>query len=198
MGRVRPEPRHVCEICGARFRLNYSGQRTCGRACGAVLKRRNAGLPDRAAAKPAPAPRECSECGAEYESAHALKRTCSPGCSTARSRRVSLATMNANYRRMRPRIIANAHARRAALLAQTVEDVDPRVVFERDGWRCGICGKRTRREGRWKRDPEVASLDHIVPIADGGEHSYANTRCTHLGCNIARGKRGGGEQLALL
>jgi 5-methylcytosine-specific restriction endonuclease McrA len=42
------------------------------------------------------------------------------------------------------------------------------------------------------------SLDHVVPLAEGGLHTYANTRIAHLTCNITRGRHGGGEQLALV
>lgn len=34
------------------------------------------------------------------------------------------------------------------------------------------------------------SLDHILPISVGGQHSYANTRLTHTTCNVRRQNRG--------
>lgn len=56
-----------------------------------------------------------------------------------------------------------------------------RRVFERDGWRCGLCGGHV--------EPEDASLDHVVPLSKGGEHSYANTQCTHWKCNNTKGAK---------
>jgi hypothetical protein len=89
------------------------------------------------------------------------------------------------------------HIRRAARHGAYGEAVDRDRVGERDGWRCGICH---RKVDRTKVHPHrmSPSLDHVVPIADGGSHTYANTRITHWLCNVIRGKRGGGEQLALL
>lgn len=191
---------HLCPVCGESYRLNYGGQRTCSRKCGQHLRR--GGPPaGRRKREPDACPvwiRDCTECGKVFVGRRSNAKTCSADCRTKRNRRVSLDWMNANYQQMRPRIVATAHARRARVAAQHVEDVDPQVVYERDGWCCGLCHKQVLRNPRYPRDPDMASLDHVVPIAEGGEHSYANTRCTHLRCNLARGARGGGEQLALL
>ena len=79
---------------------------------------------------------------------------------------------------------AGASKRRALKLAAFVEDVSHEAVFERDQWRCQLCGGET--SGEWP-DPLSASLDHIMPLSKGGEHSYANTQCAHLRCNIQKG-----------
>jgi 5-methylcytosine-specific restriction endonuclease McrA len=34
-----------------------------------------------------------------------------------------------------------------------------------------------------------ATLDHVVPISVGGEHTRENVRCAHLRCNARRGNR---------
>jgi 5-methylcytosine-specific restriction endonuclease McrA len=47
-------------------------------------------------------------------------------------------------------------------------------------------------------DPMRVSLDHVIPISKGGSHTYANTQCAHLLCNIQKNNRGAGEQLALI
>lgn len=47
-------------------------------------------------------------------------------------------------------------------------------------------------------DPKSPSIDHVVPLAEGGTHDPANLRLTHLGCNARRQARGGNEQLALV
>ena len=66
--------------------------------------------------------------------------------------------------------------RRFRLLAAFVEDVAVEVLVERDHDRCGICGKAVPVSER--------SVDHILPLSKGGLHSYANTRLTHLRCNV--------------
>lgn len=73
----------------------------------------------------------------------------------------------------------------------------PELVFERDGWRCGLCHKKVDHRLRYPH-PKSASVDHIVPLSQGGTHTYANVHCAHLRCNLIKHNRGGGEQLALL
>ncbi len=78
---------------------------------------------------------------------------------------------------------ARKHAakRRALKKAQFVEDVDPVVVFERDGGICGICREPVDRQN--------FHVDHVRPLAKGGEHSYANTQVAHPECNCAKRDR---------
>lgn len=63
-----------------------------------------------------------------------------------------------------------------------VETVDSGVVFERDKGMCGICLKPVDRNSKWH-------VDHIVPIAKGGLHSYANVQLAHGRCNISKGAK---------
>jgi len=76
---------------------------------------------------------------------------------------------------------AHAQTRRARLLGQWVEDVDHLVVWDRDNGICDICKELA--------DPNDWHLDHIVPLALGGEHSYANTAVSHPTCNRRKGAR---------
>lgn len=73
----------------------------------------------------------------------------------------------------------NAANRRARLRNAFVESVDAAVLLERDAGICGICGGDV--------DPEAFDVDHIRPLCQGGEHSYANTRVAHPHCNRSRG-----------
>jgi hypothetical protein len=68
--------------------------------------------------------------------------------------------------------------RRARKHDAFVEDVDRLVVL--DG-ACGICGHDV--------DPLDFHVDHIVPLARGGEHSYANTQAAHPLCNHRKNVR---------
>lgn len=72
-----------------------------------------------------------------------------------------------------------ASARRARIRVAFVEHVEPRVLLERDGGVCGICDEPVS---------DRFDVDHIVPLAAGGEHSYANTRIAHPSCNRAKGR----------
>lgn len=95
-------------------------------------------------------------------------------------------------------VYAAVHRRHARVKDQHVEDVDIRVLYERDGGKCGLCGKQVRLRSTRKRDPKAASIDHIIPISQDGENSYANTQLTHWGCNLSKGDRPRGSQLRLI
>lgn len=81
----------------------------------------------------------------------------------------------------RERRLLKQNAREARKLANFVEDVHSLVVLERDDGVCGICGKDV--------DPTDFHVDHIVAIANGGEHSYANVQTAHPLCNTVKGAR---------
>lgn len=73
------------------------------------------------------------------------------------------------------------------------EPIELAVVVERDGGICHLCGGPV--EGEWP-SPSSPSRDHIVPLIDGGDHTYANVRLAHLGCNSRRGNTPLAEYLA--
>lgn len=64
-----------------------------------------------------------------------------------------------------------------------VENVNPIKVFERDKWKCQICGVKTPRRLRGKYDDNAPELDHIMPLSLGGARSYMNTQCACRKCN---------------
>lgn len=74
----------------------------------------------------------------------------------------------------------------------TVDD-----LIERDGDGCHICGDPVRLDVSHQA-PEYATIDHLVPIAKGGEHTMANTAVSHRHCNNVRGTRGEPVQLRLV
>lgn len=86
---------------------------------------------------------------------------------------------------------------RARRVGTTVEPVNVATIYERDRWRCGLCSKRIDQALSYPH-PMSRSIDHIVPLSCGGTHTAGNLQAAHLRCNVAKGNRGGGEQLALL
>lgn len=87
-------------------------------------------------------------------------------------------------------------ARRARKRGATVEKVSPVEIFERDGWVCQLCGKKVNKRLKYPH-PMSASLDHILALARGGEHSQANVQLAHLVCHDRAGT-GGLKQLRLM
>ncbi|MEU8371204.1 HNH endonuclease [Micromonospora tulbaghiae] len=71
------------------------------------------------------------------------------------------------------------------------------AVFERDKWRCHICKRKTDRAMAVPH-PHAPVLDHLVPLACGGDDTAANVATACFLCNSFKRERGGGEQLALL
>lgn len=84
--------------------------------------------------------------------------------------------------------------RRALMKDAGAEHFDPHEIYERDGWRCGICRKRVNPNLEHP-NPMSASLDHIVPLAGGGAHTRINTQCSHLACNREKWHTGWGQPL---
>ena len=71
--------------------------------------------------------------------------------------------------------------RRATLKGVTVEKVDRGEIYIRDSGICGICKIHVPLH-------EV-TLDHIIPLSKGGEHSKRNIQLAHRSCNSAKGSK---------
>lgn len=73
--------------------------------------------------------------------------------------------------------------RAASMRGVFCESVDPFKVFDRDGWRCKLCGIKTPKAKRGAYDDDAPELDHIIPLSKGGAHTYLNTQCACRKCN---------------
>ena len=54
-----------------------------------------------------------------------------------------------------------------------------RVVIDRDGYVCGLCGGDV--------EPADVHIDHILPVAHGGSEVVHNLQVTHSRCNLRKG-----------
>ncbi|MGW3427928.1 HNH endonuclease [Streptomyces melanosporofaciens] len=92
-----------------------------------------------------------------------------------------------HWRKRYPEVAALSDARRRALIEQAVkgEPFAPKDVYERDQWTCGLCRQPVDPGLAWPH-PMSASVDHIVPLSRGGEHSMGNVQCAHLSCNARK------------
>lgn len=102
-----------------------------------------------------------------------------------------------HWRERYPVAAAASDARRRMLVQQAGKDeaFAPLDVHTRDGWTCRLCRRPIDPEVAWP-DPMSASVDHIVPLSRGGEHSMINVQSAHLGCNSSKGDRLAGELAA--
>lgn len=123
----------------------------------------------------------CRRCGEPFMvgvgNAAELASYCSRSCSRADSK---------DRRRAKERAAAGGPVRRWE-------------IFERDGWRCQLCGRKVDRS-KAPPHPKAPTLDHILPIDALGRHDPANVQCAHFICNSLKGNRvwGAGEQLRLV
>lgn len=105
----------------------------------------------------------CEECGAEFTTRMPHTRWCSALCRSRFTHRV-------------------ASRRRGPISAEPYAD---REIFERDGWKCYLCGEPVNRDAR-RTDPDGATIDHIIPISLGGQDARSNVATTHSRCNRAK------------
>lgn len=113
---------------------------------------------------------ECVVCGKEFKTLNQMQRTCSTQCSK-----------KLKYARKHHRIKKE----------QMVDkDITLEALYRRDSGVCYLCGevcdwndydKDTNRVG-----DNYPSIDHIIPIARGGLHSWTNIRLAHFKCNVAK------------
>jgi 5-methylcytosine-specific restriction endonuclease McrA len=61
-------------------------------------------------------------------------------------------------------------------------------IYERDRWVCKLCGKKVNKELPTSH-PMGATLDHIVPVSQGGLHIKENVQLAHRMCNSRKGNR---------
>ena len=92
---------------------------------------------------------------------------------------------------------SDAKERRRALKRDAfVENVNRRHVFERDGWRCQLCRRMVDRS-KSVPHPKAPTLDHIIPLAQGGTHEPKNVQLACFLCNSIKGDRLANDQLRL-
>lgn len=182
-----------CIVCATPF-AQPQWQPCCNRICSgrnAAAQRFNRKLT-----------KQCAGCGEEFTTTNPKRKCCTKACTqwchwnpgALRVLDKECAFCLTPFRSDTPRrkycgaecqARINQQRRNKRTAACFVEDVSKKVVAKRDKWCCQICRKKVDHELAWPH-PMSWSLDHIVPISKGGEHSYANTQLAHLTCNISK------------
>lgn len=155
-----------CEGCSKHFRKPMRGVRYCSHECSP------------SAYVWVPEDKDCIGCGATFTQSRKRQRTCGEDCDLEIKRR---------HRR-----VAKSR-RRARIRGREHEAIDPIRVFERDDWCCQLCHKRLRPEDRGTYKDEAPELDHVVPLAVGGSHTWGNVQLACRACNNAKGAEPAGQ-----
>ena len=134
----------------------------------------------------------CVVCGKSFVHRSLGRRYCSNRC-TAKASYESRKN-SPEYKAARLGYDQRRRARKTTTAVEVFESVE---IFTRDRYRCHMCGKRCRRDVVVPH-PMAPTLDHLIPLAEGGEHTRANTATACFMCNSVKGDRGGGEQLAMV
>ncbi len=176
-----------CEICGNVF-TSHQGRLLCSDNCQRIKN----GIYALKASKKAHYEKKkahyekntdltCKECGVLFTPQYGEKhrKYCSVKCSSRYSNRVGK-----QKRRVRDK-------------AAFVEVVLISVLLERDK-RCQLCNRKLNSKHSVP-SPKAPTIDHIIPISLGGEHSYRNTQLACFECNTLKGNGTvkGREQLLL-
>lgn len=72
------------------------------------------------------------------------------------------------------------------------KDITLKKVYKRDNGVCHICGMQCDwnsyhyEKGRFRPDEFYPVLDHVIPVAKGGEHSWENVKLAHWRCNLLK------------
>lgn len=207
----------ACKGCGDRLSpMKYQGREKiwCSQACRARALRRSAGL---WTVDSAPR-RRCDFCDAEFQPARSVQKFCSSECGwrfrdLGRERKGRTARVVACFQCGAPAgptvssrsLCGNCRAenqrannrrknsKRRGAVSLVVYKMSE--IAERDGWRCHICSKSVNKKLPGT-DPNGPTIDHLVPISDGGADVPENVALAHRACNVRRGA-GGIAQLRL-
>lgn len=116
----------------------------------------------------------CSICGRLFVSPQD-STTCSSVCATRRDKR-----------RWRRKNGSDNTRKRAQRFGVEYQRIEPRSIYARDNWTCGLCHEPIDRATVYP-DLGSPSIDHVVPMSLGGAHVKSNVQASHLGCNIEKG-----------
>lgn len=166
-GRKPEEPKaaKACDICDGAF---FGAGLRCGEACRDEARRRWIAVQSRRNDTADRSERPCAECSRLFRPVYGtkLRRFCSSECG------------HRNVHRIRRKV---ERAQRYG--APTINPVDPIRVFTDAGWSCAECGVPTPRSLLGEAAPNSPEMDHIIPLSEGGEHTYRNVQCLCRTCN---------------
>ena len=114
----------------------------------------------------------CPECRVEFVNEYGNKRNkyCGDKCSTRHRRRIKNGV------------------RRAIKRGVKWERIDPFKIFDRDGWKCQMCGRPCPFEKRGTCEPDAPETDHVKAMCFGGPHVERNIWTSCRSCNMRKAR----------
>jgi 5-methylcytosine-specific restriction endonuclease McrA len=169
----KPEPiRKTCVVCGVQFDTTISNQVVCESA--ECKRKRNADFA---------ATWYRRKYGIKYAGVNVC-RVCSRVEVFSKGFSVVEKGLCARCKKRRAKRKQDAK-RRGAI--GSGDDITLRELYDRDGRRCMMCGRKTRMPGKsggWFAT--MASIDHIIPVSLGGPHTWANVQLACQECNTRK------------
>lgn len=92
-------------------------------------------------------------------------------------------------------IIQNVRRRIKIQSAMVDDDITLHDLFIRDNGKCHICGSvcdwsdHSTKNNHFAAGKAYPTIDHVVPLSKGGQHSWQNVKLAHFGCNSAKGDK---------
>lgn len=167
-----------CLHCGTNF-IDVTGKRKfCSIKCSNTYRARAKGV------EPYPYIKEviCKNCKCTFKPRKTEFSTfCSRDCSIAYQTKHGKKSGNAWESQK-----TCAARRKRRMKANGFERINKTKVFERDKWICHICGCKTPKSKRGTIEMDAPEVDHIIPLAAGGSHTYSNVACACKRCNIKK------------
>lgn len=166
-----------CKCCGEIFDRTESTIREKNikcRACEEKKKEQQAVTEERIklvrflyALKEYKVPKKCIHCGKEFYSANNKRVFCSDKCKKHSKGSGSIRKRCRKY---------------GAYYDPTVTAIK---IFKKDNYTCQICGRPCDiTDKRWGSfGPNYPTVDHIIALANGGNHVWGNVQCAHAICN---------------
>ena len=167
LARTRP-----CDACGNPFVAHTALSRFCSRDCrkGSRFRRKRV-------------ERACVECGTVFMAGFSTITRCP--LHQKRSTRRQYRRKHGHSGKIRNRAIRFG--------VQYVKGISRTKLFERDGWRCVLCGCSTPKRLIGKNHPRSPTIDHIVPMSMGGAHTWDNIQLACRDCNTRKSTRTVGQ-----
>lgn len=177
--KARRKVPHTCERCGSTFRADpCHAQRFCSVSCASSGRQSKWGRRAHALSK-------LRRAATGTSGKSAWQQGCCARCGGAF---VSLACRGSLFCSADCKRREKAHERRARTKGAFVARVSRAAIFARDNWTCQLCGLPANPTATVP-DPLSPTIDHVIPLANGGTHGPDNVQLAHFICNSTKSNR---------